>query len=98
MSANVVAILVAVIAGSGIPLWFLERFDKRNTDQHNANLSVLQDIKKDIKDVKEDTRQVRFQLGRHLEWHVSGDEDNDIKGTTAQDSDGRKMPSRKTIF
>jgi hypothetical protein len=95
MSAGVVAIVCAVLAGSGLPIWFLERFDKRNTQQHKDNLSVLNLIKNDIEAVKEDTKQVRFQLGRHIEWHVTKEEPSDIEGTITKPTKRRKMPSGK---
>lgn len=93
MNGGVVAIVCAVLAGSGLPIWFLERFDKRNTKQHNDNLSVLNSIKNDMESVKEDTKQVRFQLGRHIEWHVTKDEPSDIEGTITKSTKRRKMPS-----
>lgn len=75
-------ILIAVIAGSGIPLWFLQRFDKRNTDQHNQNLSVLELIHDDVQDLKDETRQVKSHLTDHLQWHLKGDAKREPKRRT----------------
>ena len=75
-------ILVAVIAGSGIPLWFLQRLDKRNTDQHNTNLSVLELIHSDVQDVKEETRQVKSHLTDHIQWHLTGETKRGTKRRT----------------
>ena len=96
MSSGVVSIICAIIAGSGLPIWFLNRFDKRNTDQHNSNLQLLNEIKQDINIVKDDARQVRFQLGRHLEWHLTGEQNNGTKGTNTTVTRRRKMRSRET--
>jgi hypothetical protein len=61
MSAIYVPIVVALIAG---PLmWLLNRFDKRNTDQHSHNMRVLNEIKDDV-------REVRSDLKNHIDWHL----------------------------
>jgi hypothetical protein len=76
VSASAVAIAVAVISGSGIPLWFLNRFDKRNTEQHSANMDILtearndlREVKHEIRDVKEDVRDVKQNLNDHIKSH-----------------------------
>jgi hypothetical protein len=76
VSPESVAIAVAVISGSGIPLWFLNRFDKRNTEQHSANMDILtearndlKEVKHEIRDVKEDVRDVKHNLNDHIKNH-----------------------------
>jgi len=45
MEAIYIPIVVALIGGP--VMWFLSRFDKRNTDQHNLNMKILNTL--DIK-------------------------------------------------
>lgn len=60
-----VPIVVAVIGG---PLmWGLARFDRRNTQQHAANMAVLHEIGKDVKEVK-------GELKDHIYWHLGKDD------------------------
>ena len=80
MRTELVAILIAVLSGSGIPLWFLNRFDKRNTDQHNANMEILtearndiREVKTEVRDVKEDVRDVRKEVRDHIRYHKEND-------------------------
>ncbi len=63
-----VPIIVALIGG---PLmWFLARFDRRNTEQHGANMDSLSSMRKevleevrgvasDVRDVKQDVHQLK---------------------------------------
>ena len=60
---NVTLILVALLGGGGPLMWFLTRFDKRNTDQHAANMTLLKEIKTDIETI--DSR-----LDKHIDWHL----------------------------
>lgn len=61
MKDALVPIIVAVI---GSPLmWFLSRLDKRNTEQHANSMTVLQEIKDDVKEAKADIK-------NHIEWHL----------------------------
>lgn len=41
-----VPIVVAVIGGP--MMWFLSRFDRRNTQQHNQNMGVLQRVESKV--------------------------------------------------
>lgn len=59
-----VPLVVAVIGGP--VMWFLARFDKRNTEQHGANMKVLERI--EIKVDKLDDR-----LDGHIDWHSHKD-------------------------
>ena len=61
MSAIYVPILVALIGGP--VMWLLARFDRRNSDQHSNNMNVLNEI-------KEDVREVRNDLKSHIDWHL----------------------------
>lgn len=61
------AIIVAVIAGP--MMWFLARFDRRNTEQHAENQALLGliDTKMDRLDGKVD--RLDRQIDSHLTWH-----------------------------
>ena len=61
MSAVYVPILVALIGGP--VMWLLARFDRRNSDQHANNMNVLNEIKDDV-------REVRNDLKSHIDWHL----------------------------
>lgn len=61
MEAVWVPIVVAVIGG---PLmWFLARFDKRNTQQHGANMRVLERIETKVDKVDD-------RINSHITWHL----------------------------
>ena len=77
----VVAFIVAVVGGSGLPVYFLTRFDRRNTSQHAENKSVLTamqsdlaDVKTNLADVKSDTSEVKSNLINHLQHHLETDQ------------------------
>ena len=56
-----VPVAVALIGG---PIMFmLNRFDKRNTEQHMGNMGVLKSIESKVEKLDE-----RFD--DHLEWHL----------------------------
>lgn len=57
-----VPIVVAVITGPLVVL--MRRFDKRNTEQHGANMRVLERI--EVKVDKIDDR-----LDGHIDWHIN---------------------------
>ncbi len=46
MEYAVSLVVVAVISGPA--MWFLKRFDKRNTDQHDKNMEVLNRVEKKL--------------------------------------------------
>lgn len=76
VSAGLIAILVAVISGSGVPIWLLNRFDKRNTQQHGENMAILKEarddlreVKQEVRDVKDDVRDVRKEVKDHIAHH-----------------------------
>ena len=61
MVAWFVPIAVAIVGG---PLmWLLSRFDKRNTEQHGANMKVLERIESKVDRVDE-------RLSDHIDWHL----------------------------
>lgn len=61
MSSWFVPIAVALVGG---PLmWLLNRFDKRNTEQHGANMKVLERIESKVERVDE-------RLSDHIDWHL----------------------------
>jgi hypothetical protein len=60
-----VPVVVALIGGP--VMWALHRFDKRNTEQHGANMRVLGEIRDDVKTV-------RRRLDKHIDWHAHTEE------------------------
>jgi hypothetical protein len=54
-------VLGALIAGP--TMWLLHRFDARNTEQHNGNFKVLNDIRTGVE-------RIETRLDTHLEWHA----------------------------
>ncbi len=61
MDAYWVPIVVAIIGG---PLmWFLARFDRRNTQQHGANMKVLERIEGKVDKVDD-------RINSHITWHL----------------------------
>lgn len=61
MSSWIVPIVVALIGG---PLMLLfARFDKRNTQQHGANMKVLERIESKVDQVDE-------RVSGHIDWHA----------------------------
>ena len=53
-------VLVALIGGP--IMWFLHRFDRRNTSQHGENLKVLTRIEDKVE-------RLDGRLDQHIEWH-----------------------------
>jgi hypothetical protein len=43
---------------------------RENTNQHAANQIKLEAIGTDVREVKDDVREVRSAQQRHLEWHA----------------------------
>ena len=61
MSSWFVPIVVALVGG---PLmWLLSRLDRRNTEQHGANMKVLERIETKVERVDE-------RLSDHIDWHL----------------------------
>jgi sensor domain CHASE-containing protein len=56
-----VPLAVALIGGP--VMWFLTRFDRRNTDQHAQNQAVLTRIESKIEKVDD-------RLNDHITWHI----------------------------
>jgi hypothetical protein len=55
-----VPVFVAVITG---PLmWLLVKFDRRNSSQHDSNLTRLVALHEDVKEVKADVRAVKLDM------------------------------------
>lgn len=69
----VTAILVAFIGAGGPLIWLLNRFDRRNTSQHNANMEVLRDIQADVHEIQSDVKVVDQRLSKHIDWHIHKD-------------------------
>ena len=73
------AVLVALLT-SPVVIWFLSRFDKRNTEQHANNMKVLQDIHESVNQVGDDVKEVRKDLYDHIAFHAHKETTTD--GTT----------------
>ena len=60
---------VVVVAASapalvaGPVMWFLSRFDKRNTEQHKGNMGVLNRIEGKVDKLDE-------RVDDHIQWHL----------------------------
>lgn len=61
MEAVWVPVVVALIGGP--VMFFLHRFDKRNTEQHGENHSVLSRIESKVDHID-------GRMNRHIEWHA----------------------------
>lgn len=61
MELVLVPIAVALIGGP--VMWFLSRFDKRNTEQHGQSIKLLTEVRDDMKTV-------RRRLDKHIDWHA----------------------------
>ena len=61
--SNVVAVILAILAPSGIIVTLLERTRKENNRDHNSNRELLEHI--DVKVESIDNR-----LDHHIEWHL----------------------------
>jgi hypothetical protein len=56
-----IPVVVALIGGP--MMWLLTRFDRKNTEQHGANMNVLKNI--EVKIDKIDDR-----IDGHIDWHA----------------------------
>ena len=64
-----VPIVVAVIGG---PLmWFLAKFDRNNTNQHNNNMKMLERIETKVDHIETKIDKVDGRLDNHIDWHQS---------------------------
>ncbi len=57
-------VVVALIGGP--VMWFLTRFDKRNTEQHGENQRVLNRIETKVD-------RLDGRLDNHIDWHTHND-------------------------
>jgi hypothetical protein len=64
-------VIVALVGAGGPVVWLMERFDRRNTDQHSANLELLRDIQSDVHDIQIDVKTIDSRLDKHIEWHIT---------------------------
>ncbi len=64
MEAVWIPIAVAIIGGP--MMWFLSRFDKRNTEQHGENMRILKRVETKVDKVDE-------RLSGHIDWHLDRD-------------------------
>lgn len=68
MEAVWVPVAVALIGGP--VMWFLSRFDRRNTDQHAENQAVLLRIEDKVDRVDAKVEKVDDRLDGHITWHI----------------------------
>lgn len=62
------------VAGIGGPvMWFLHRFDRRNTEQHDRNMEVLTDMRRSVDRVGDRVDEVADRLTDHIEYHLERD-------------------------
>lgn len=87
-------VLVALL-GSPVILWFLKRFDKKNTEQHASNMAVLRDIHTKVEEVGDDVKAVRKDLYDHIAFHAHKENTDGTQGRT-DDSEIRKVSRRRT--
>jgi peptidoglycan hydrolase CwlO-like protein len=62
MSSALVPIIVAVIGGP--IMWFLSRFDRRNTNQHNQNIVILKRVESKVDRLDEKSDHLDAKVGR----------------------------------
>lgn len=62
MAESVIVPIVVALIGGPIML-FLRKFDQRNSEQHGANMDVLQRIETKVE-------RLDGRMDDHLEWHV----------------------------
>jgi hypothetical protein len=63
-----VPLAVALIGGP--VMWFLSRFDRRNTAQHGENQAVLLRIEDKVDRVDAKVDKVDDRLDGHITWHI----------------------------
>jgi hypothetical protein len=83
----VLAVVLAVIGTSGIPVWFLQRFDKRNSAQHASNMEILTETREEIREIKHDIRDVKQEV-RDIKTDVANlkkGKPDGVTGRTATD-------------
>jgi len=63
---EVVVVPIAVALIGGPLMWLLRRFDKRNTAQHEGNMSVLTRIEHKMDKLDD-------RIHHHISWHAHDD-------------------------
>jgi hypothetical protein len=61
----VLATTASAVVGGPL-MWLLHRFDRRNTQQHGENISVLRNIETKIEHLD-------GRMDSHFEWHMKKD-------------------------
>lgn len=59
-----IPIVVAALGAGGPVMWFLSKFDRRNTGQHEENKAILERIEGKVDVVDQ-------RLDGHIQWHLS---------------------------
>lgn len=67
MDAALATVIAAIVTGPVVAL--LVRNDRRNTEQHGASMSLLKEMKGDVRDIKTDVREVGKRLDSHIDTH-----------------------------
>lgn len=74
-TATLVTGLASTLIGGPI-MWYLRQFDKRNTEQHAANVAEFKDAKAVVMRVEGKVDQVSHQLNDHIVWHLEDERVN----------------------
>lgn len=80
--SSITTVIVALI-GSPVLIWWLSRFDRRNSSQHENNMEILNEVKNDVKDIKADVWVVRNDLYDHVAHHAHKESNDGSQGRTA---------------
>ena len=72
--SKLIPLFIALFGAGGPLVYFLERFDRRNTAQHSNNMDLLKDIQSDVHDVKKDVKTIDSRLDSHIDWHSRNNE------------------------
>jgi hypothetical protein len=58
----------AIIAGP--IMWYLRRFDARNTEDHGVNKEILTEVAQEVRHVSKKIEQLDVRMYDHIQWHA----------------------------
>lgn len=96
---NTAVALVIALLGSPAFVWYLaHKFDARNTEQHNNNMKILNEVKESVVEVGQDVKEVRKDLYAHIAYHAHKETTD---GTTGRNElpvpEDEQMLGRETL-